>query len=432
MKNLLLLLMLAFSANVLPLDYTISFTGSGASTIVESVIVQNITNGTSIIVPAGNTLNLVSTTDVENVYSENENLIIFTDATNSKTTVQFKAKQASQTKISVYSIDGRKIIDANHNLPQGTNTFELSLPNGLFVIEVCGSNFKYARKINISTTNNSNPTLSLVGTTNEESTNPKKTKSEISGVTQMVYAVGDRLLYKGISNIYATIVTDVPAGDKTTNFNFVKCQDTDGNNYAVVTIGTQTWMAENLRTTKYSSGGSSIPNVTSRQDWLLLTTGAYCTYNNTTVTDSITKYGLLYNWYATTIENHNLAPVGWHVPSNAEWTKLSTYVAANVGTSLNAAKALASTMYWNSSTNVGAIGNNPSLNNFTGFSALPSGGRFGPSLFENLGSTCNFWAGSLSYSTNSYCWTLSYGVGGVSGLNTTDKPSGKSVRCVMD
>src|SRR5665647_3709784 len=97
--------------------------------------------------------------------------------------------------------------------------------------------------------------------------------------------------------------------------------DIDGNVYHTVTIGTQVWMVENLKTTKYRNG-DPIPNVTDNIAWGALTTGAYCNYNNDT-NNSIT-YGRLYNWYAA--NNRNIAPSGWHVPTVAEWTILITYV----------------------------------------------------------------------------------------------------------
>jgi uncharacterized protein (TIGR02145 family) len=86
--------------------------------------------------------------------------------------------------------------------------------------------------------------------------------------------------------------------------------DIDGNVYQTVTIGNQIWMAENLKVTHYRNG-DEIPNVTVQEDWKNLTTGAYCNYNNVAV------YGRLYNWLAVN-DNRNIAPAGWHVPSDAE------------------------------------------------------------------------------------------------------------------
>ena len=89
--------------------------------------------------------------------------------------------------------------------------------------------------------------------------------------------------------------------------------DQDGNFYKTVTIGTQTWMAENLRTMKYNDG-TNIPLVTSGIAWNNLNTGAYCNYNNTTNSDTIATYGRLYNWYA--VNTGKLAPKGWHVENS--------------------------------------------------------------------------------------------------------------------
>jgi hypothetical protein len=91
--------------------------------------------------------------------------------------------------------------------------------------------------------------------------------------------------------------------------------DQDGNVYQTITTGSQTWMAENLRTTKYNDG-TAIANVSTNSDWTNLSTGAYCNYNNTSNEDTIATDGRLYNWYAVNVGN--LAPKGWHVATNSE------------------------------------------------------------------------------------------------------------------
>ena len=98
--------------------------------------------------------------------------------------------------------------------------------------------------------------------------------------------------------------------------------DDDGNVYHSVTIGTQVWMVENLKTTKYNDG-TSIPLVTDATDWHNLLTPGYCWNNNDEATYKAT-YGALYNWY--TVNTGNLCPTGWHVPGDAEWTTLTTYL----------------------------------------------------------------------------------------------------------
>lgn len=161
-----------------------------------------------------------------------------------------------------------------------------------------------------------------------------------------------------------------PYNGKTTavfnpNVSYGTMTDQDGNMYKTVTIGTQTWMAENLRTSKYQDG-TAIPNVIDNTAWIALTTGAYCNYNNTESTDTIATYGRLYNWYAAT-DSRNIAPVGWHVPTDAEWTTLTTYLG---GVTVAGSKMKETgTTHW--------ISPNTGATNESGFTALPSGVRKG-------------------------------------------------------
>jgi uncharacterized protein (TIGR02145 family) len=154
--------------------------------------------------------------------------------------------------------------------------------------------------------------------------------------------------------------------------------DADLNVYTSIVIGTQTWTVENLRTTKYNDG-TAIPLVTGTTEWSALTTPGYCWYNNSTVTTEQEKWGALYNWY--TVNTGILAPTGWHVPTDAEWTTLENYLIANGynwdgSTSVDKiGKSLAAKTDWTSYPTAGCVGNDLSSNNLTGFSALPGGYR---------------------------------------------------------
>ncbi len=161
---------------------------------------------------------------------------------------------------------------------------------------------------------------------------------------------------------------DNPFNGKTTavfnpDLNYGTMTDQDGNEYKTITIGTQTWMAENLRTTKYRDG-SEIPNVTDNTKWVELATGAYCNYNNTTSSDTIATYGRLYNWYAVT-DSRNIAPEGWHLPTETEWRILIDYL-GGFGVAGGKMKETGAT-HWDTP-NTGAT-------NESGFTALPSGNR---------------------------------------------------------
>lgn len=210
--------------------------------------------------------------------------------------------------------------------------------------------------------------------------------------------------------------------------------DIDGNIYNTVTIGTQTWMVENLKTTRYNDG-SSIPLVTDGNAWDNLTSHGYCYYNN----DLINKqtYGCLYNYYAA--KATTLAPVGWHVPSDTEWKTLENFLISNGynfnGTTLGnyCAKALASTNLWVPETNTGAPGNTDysSFRNKSGFTGLPAGIRFFGN-YEEGGTSAYWWSTKSTSSTTAHArYILSTWVD-FHAEDNQSKECGCSVRCIKD
>ena len=205
--------------------------------------------------------------------------------------------------------------------------------------------------------------------------------------------------------------------------------DANGNVYHTITIGTQVWMVENLKTNKYNDG-TAIPLVTDNSVWATLSSPAHCFYNNDVTTYKNT-YGALYNWYA--VNTGKLAPTGWHIPTDAEWTTLENYVRANPGTSGSVVKALAATTNWNSSTFPGAIGYDLTKNNSSGFSAFPGGLRGNGGEFGNL-SINGFWWSSTGYDTDS-AWIRYMEYDYVNGSMIrygNYGQAGYSVRCVRD
>ncbi len=191
--------------------------------------------------------------------------------------------------------------------------------------------------------------------------------------------------------------------------------DIDGNQYKTTIIGTQTWMAENLRTTKYRNG-TPVQKVSDSTEWGSLTTGpAYCVYN--TSTDSIT-YGVLYNWRAA---SDAICPEGWHLPSDEEWATLAAFLGA---TSVGGGKLKETgTAHWQSP-NTGA-------SNETDFTALPGGYRSQNSSIRDIGKLGAFW--SSTQNTASFAWIryMEYNTGSLErGSNL--KGDGLSIRCVKD
>ncbi|OFX61607.1 MAG: hypothetical protein A2046_09905 [Bacteroidetes bacterium GWA2_30_7] len=193
--------------------------------------------------------------------------------------------------------------------------------------------------------------------------------------------------------------------------------DIDGNVYTTVTIGTQVWMAENLRVTKYRNG-NPITNITDNTQWSNLADGAYSTYNNDA--NNAPVYGHLYNWFAVN-DSRNIAPAGWHIPTKTEWTTLTTYLG---GASVAGGKLKETGfIHWNSP-NTGAT-------NESGFTAVPNGSRYVNGSFYYLGILSNIW--TATESTANATWLITMG-SGYSYVDYTydDKKLGFAVRCVKD
>lgn len=209
--------------------------------------------------------------------------------------------------------------------------------------------------------------------------------------------------------------------------------DIEGNNYNTVKIGTQVWTVENLLTTKYNDG-TPIPNVTDDDEWSDLTTGAYCNYDNLESNAEI--YGRLYNWNA--VNTGKLAPAGWHVPTDDDWTILENYLIAN-GYNYDGtldedkiAKALCAKTNWELSVEAGTPGAAPENNNSTGFAALPGGYRSGSNgAFNNVGENGSWWSATERSASNAYYRALGYNYGGLY-RGGYYKGNGFSVRLVRD
>ncbi len=184
---------------------------------------------------------------------------------------------------------------------------------------------------------------------------------------------------------------------------------------SVITIGTQEWTSENLNVEHYRNG-DPIPQVQDKDDWKNLTTGAWCYYDNDPANGN--TYGKLYNWYAVN-DMRGLAPEGWHVASDAEWTQLTDYL----GGEKSAGGKLKAVTLWKS-LDTGAT-------NSSGFNALPGGFRFSIGDFNDVSKYGYFWSASEFYGTLAWFRYLSYVNSGVL-RGYGFKKNGLSIRCVRD
>lgn len=194
--------------------------------------------------------------------------------------------------------------------------------------------------------------------------------------------------------------------------------DIDGNIYHSVTIGTQVWMVENLKVTRYRNG-DPITHITDASQWQNAVAGAYSDYNN--VPEYAEVFGRLYNWYAID-DSRNIAPVGWHVPSDAEWTVLTNYLG---GEAVAGGKLKSEGLDWWYSPNAEAT-------NESGFTGLPGGTRYNSGGFENLG-TLGYWWCYSGIDADNWDWYryTAWEDGAVHRYGNL-KGNGYSVRCIKN
>jgi len=184
-----------------------------------------------------------------------------------------------------------------------------------------------------------------------------------------------------------------------------------------VTIGTQVWMTKNLNVSTFRNG-DPIPQAKTDKEWKKAGANkqpAWCYYENDTANGA--KYGKLYNWYAVS-DSRGLAPVGYHIPSDAEWTIITDYL----GGAEKAGAKMKSKQGW-------AYDGNGT--NSSGFSGLPGGFRNRHGSFFTIGMYGTWWSFTEFDTSSAWYRYLNYDDGIVNGYSSVEE-EGFSVRCLRD
>lgn len=417
MRNSIIFVLVIIHTFVVAQPFQITFTGSASSNMVTSVEVQNLTQGTTLTVAGTDILELVSTIGISDASVIKNEILIYPNPMEDACSIEFYNQQHGDVRIELFDAMGKLLLQKDDHLLAGDHSYRLGgLQSGAYALKVITGAGSYSGVI-ISTGRSKGITFLEYSKGNSHNFHQAKLTAS-TGIIQMQYNAGDMLMFKGISGIYSRVITLLPTHNQNIDFGFVDCTDGDGNHYPVVMIGNQIWMAENLKTTKYSNG-TAIPLVTDNVSWAALSSPAYCWYDNDSITHG-TAYGALYNWFA--VETGNLCPTGWHVPTDAEWTMLIDFLGGDSVAS-EQLKETGTTHWWGSNTNA---------TNFSGFTALPGGGRdYNNGGFYLIGRSSSWWSSTAYSNTHALNRFMLFNNNFIAVWNY-HKNYGYSVRCVRD
>jgi len=404
-------------------DFLIHFAAEGSSNKVDQIKVENLTKSTSVTLSGTDALHLKNTvTGITAVIPEyDKNIKVFPNPAEDNCSIEFPVSSTGNVNIIISDETGKNLKELQTNLKAGSYLFNLSgFQNGIYNITVTTGAFKSTAKL-ISNTAKKEESLQIIQLKTQNAALLKSGNAE----TIMQYNTGDLLKFIGKSGNYTTVVMDAPKANKTVKFNFIPCIDRDKKNYAVVKIGKQIWMAENL---------AYLPSVSDALSGSDKNPFCYVYgYNGTDVsaakaTENYLRFGVLYNWSAaingasgsTTNPDgvKGICPEGWHLPSEAEWLILEE----TIGGTANAGGKLKSKTIWNV--------NDKTTDEF-GFNALPAGYRYYGGTFFGNGSNASFWTSTGKDAVYSISRSIDYNYEDIEhGENIMD--CGYCIRCIKD
>lgn len=428
-KILFFIFSVVFYGSLYAQPFEISFSGSGASTQIDSVKVSNL-NLNSTLLLSGNDILVLDQLLGQNseVMAGHKEIKVFPNPFSQYCFVSFKAASESKTMVEISGTDGKTILKSEYLFASENAQCKIeNLPQGLYFLKIItGSNIYTAKMLSIYQGNQQPGINFLSGFDINENHLDNLKQTEKKNVFQnksgsyhyMTYHPGEILLFIAYSGNFSTVVPLIATQTQVLDFLFVPCADADSNHYPVVHTGGQTWMASNLKTTHYRNG-DTIQHVSSAAQWPTMATGAFCNYNNSP--DSVQTWGRLYNWYAAN-DNRKIAPSGWRVPDKSDFSKLAN----NLGGTLICGGKLKETgdHHW--------IAPNNGATNESGFTALPTGSRVTSGSFQSCGTFAPFWTNSTDL------YQTQFGVYNWLGFTTNEfrqesiyKICGNAVRCLL-
>jgi uncharacterized protein (TIGR02145 family) len=415
-------------------NLSMTFSAAGAANKVDTVKATNLRTNESVKLPGNDTLVLSRSTGIIVRSDVSEQGIVFPNPFSGRTSLVATLRQSQQVALRVHSLNGQLLITYQATVQPGTHVFKISLAKvGVYMVSLTTYEGTIGFKIICTESGEAGNTIRYAGIKQGFDHAPSLKETTIY---TLGYQEGDIILYRCKRGIYITIVTDSPTASKNYPVDFELCKDPDGRNYAIVNIGDQTWMAENLawlpKVSTSATGSDSLRHfyVYGYEDTIVAAAKSTLNYN---------IYGVLYNWPAAILEPgkesgvtgryRGVCPSGWHIPYDEEWKVLET----NLGMSWHDADSV----YLRNSGGIGTLlksstgwNNEGNGSNASGFTALPGGYRNTHGGFLKMGDYGLFWTGTQS-DTISWYRSLNRADTGVYRLKTL-RSHGFSIRCIKD
>ena len=461
--------LLVLCISVFAQSVTLTFTGKDANNYrvqLNRVTITNQTKGwTETIYWPDTTLTMQNGTGIDD-YANNGGFGLSQNNPNpfnGTTDVLLTVVNAGSATLEIMDVNGRMVVETTYalSLPFAQHQFRIHLSTAGTYVMTARQNGKTSSIKMVNNGGGNDNRVEYVGIVETMCTSSLQPKSGIRGNTNNPFNYGDQMKYVGYATINGTEYTSAQISQAQNasqtfalQFNAVQdgrpcpgaatVTDRDGNTYNTVLIGNQCWMKENLRTTRYADN-TPIPQGRDTSSTVAYRYNPGENYNNKPA------YGLLYNWPAV-MRNvssssanpsgvQGICPTGWHVPSDAEWTRLTDYLSSRSEyvcgwSNSNIAKSLADTAGWSTEVYECAIGNDLSANNATGFTAVPAGmyGNYADPYepyFSGIDYGAVFWSATESNSNNAYERNLSYLSAKVE-RESKNKYLSYSVRCLRN
>ncbi|MBN1339301.1 MAG: hypothetical protein JXA03_08260, partial [Bacteroidales bacterium] len=447
-----LMIFMVMGANAQKPAITLTFTANnnGQSVPLNSILIENLTQGDDTTLYAPDTvlvLDYITGMNEHIAFDDNSFFLSqnFPNPMKGKTTVSLWLPERNDILITICDVIGREMVNKEFHLERGNHSF-MFYPGreSLYFLSVRTDQQSRTIKMLNSPYSSIGKGIMQLEYNGRQQAGVGEYKTG-NAMNNFVFNLGDQLKYTANTALGERTIIDTPTGDKTYVFQYgggtgepcpgmPTVNDIDGNVYNTVLIGSQCWMKENLKTTKYKNG-TPIPNVEDDYAWSNLTTGAYVWYGNDISWKD--KYGALYNWYAT-VNANGLCPTGWHVPTHYEWTALTNHIGGTGspnGNKLKSCRQVNSPLGGGCNTSEHPRWSQHSTQYGTddyGFSGLPGKYREDLGYFYGYLGDGGYWWSSTAFSSN-FAWyrSLVYSYGYVT-VNNYDKRAGFSVRCLRE